>query len=151
MPAYAAPANPARLEISGYMSTNWSNPNQSGEGIVLQVYDNGDHASRTLAFAWFTYDKNGQPFWLYGQTNVPIGATQISAPTYYFQGGKFTPSTAAANVPAKAWGFVTFTFPNCSTMNIAYNSTSNPPTPAPSGQGSANYTRVADVNGLACQ
>jgi hypothetical protein len=133
------------------MSTNWSNPNQSGEGMVLQVYDNGDHSSRTLAFAWFTYDKTGQPFWLYGQTNVPIGATQISAATYYFQGGKFMPATASTTVPAKAWGFVTFTFPNCSTMNIAYNSNSNPPAPAPTGQGSANYTRVADVNGLSCQ
>src|SRR5262249_23047966 len=56
MPAYAPPSNPPNLEISGYMSTNWSNPNQNGEGMVLQVYDNGDHATRTLTFAWFTYD-----------------------------------------------------------------------------------------------
>jgi len=151
VPDYVAPANPPRLEITGYMSTNWSNPNQSGEGIVLQVYDNGDHASRTLAFAWFTYDKSGLPFWLFGQANVPIGANQISAPTYYFQGGTFQPAAVSATVPAKPWGFVTFTFPDCSHMNIAYNSTSNPPTPVPTGQGSTNYTRVANVNGLACE
>lgn len=148
---YAPPASPARLEISGYMSTNWSNPNQSGEGIVLQVYDNGDHQSRTLSFAWFTYDKNGQPFWLFGLTSVPIGQTQITAPTYYLQGGAFNPSAAAGTVPSKGWGFVTFTFPDCGHMNIAYNSSGNPPAPVPSGQGSSLYTRVADVNGLVCQ
>lgn len=151
MPAYTAPTNPAALEISGYMSTNWSNPNQSGEGMVLQVYDNGDRSTRSLAFAWFTYDKNGQPLWLYGQTSLPIGTTQITAPTVYFQGGTFAPSAAAGTVANHGWGFVTFTFPDCGHMNISFNSLSNPPAPVPTGQGSRTFTRVADVNGLVCQ
>jgi len=151
LPAYVAPASPPLLEISGYMSTNWSNPNESGEGIVLQVYDNGDRATRTLAFAWFTYDKNGQPLWLYGQTSLPIGSTQITAPVVYFQGGTFAPSAAAGTVANHGWGFVTFTFPDCGHMNISFNSLSNPPSPVPTGQGSRTFTRVADVNGLVCQ
>jgi hypothetical protein len=151
MPAYAAPTNPDAMEISGYMSTNWSNPNENGEGMVLQVYDDGDHATRTLTFAWFTYDKNGMPLWLYGQTTLPIGAKLITAPTVYFQGGSFAPPSASGTVANHAWGFVTFTFPDCGHMNIAFNSTANPPAPIPSGQGSRVYTRVADVNGLVCQ
>jgi hypothetical protein len=148
VPAYVPPTTAPLMKISGYLSTNWSNPDQSGEGIVLQVYDNGDHATRTLAFAWFTYDDNGLPFWLYGQGSLHIGDTSIATPTIYLSGGTFAGSAGSA--AQNAWGTVTFTFPDCGHMNIVYNGDASA-VHGPTGNTSAQFVRVADVNGLVCQ
>ena len=137
------------LPISGYMSTNWTSPTQGGEGIVMQIYDNGDSLSRTLAFAWFTYDANKRPFWLFGQANVPIGTTQITAQTVYYSNGTFAGSSTTGLTPTSV-GLVTFKFPDCAHMNVAWNIDASTFS-GPKGQGSALYARVADVNGLVCQ
>jgi hypothetical protein len=150
IPAYVPPATAPLLEIGGYVSTNWSNPNQSGEGIVVQVYDNGDHATRTLAFAWFTYDEQGLPFWLFGSGSLNIGATSVTAQTAYLKGGTFSPPAAAAAVPPTLWGSATFTFPDCGHMKVVYNG-SAAAVHGPTGNSTATFTRVADVNGLVCQ
>jgi hypothetical protein len=152
VPAYNASAYTNGLgpiPITGYMSTNWTSTTQGGEGIVLQVYDNGDFATRTLAFAWFTYDANKRAFWLFGQASVPYGQTQITAQTFYFSNGTFN-GTSTGTLPASAVGFVTFKFPDCAHMSIAYNIDASVIS-GPKGQGSATYARVADVNGLVCQ
>jgi hypothetical protein len=155
VPAYSPasfnnyPSSSAPMEISGYMSTNWSSPTQSGEGIVLQVYDNGDQATRTLSFAWFTYDDMGLPFWLYGQGGFNIGATSVTATTVYFKGGSFEGSLSSG-VPHTSWGTVTFSFPDCNDMNIAYSGSAAADN-GPTATGNATYSRVAGVNGLVCQ
>jgi hypothetical protein len=150
MPNYIPSPNPPLLPINGYMSTNWSNPNQSGEGIVLQVYDNGDQATRTLAFAWFTYDNQGFPFWLFGSASLNIGATSVTAQTAYLKGGTFAPPSASPGVPVTLWGTVTFSFPDCGHMHIQYNGDASV-IGGPKGNSSATFSRVADVNGLVCQ
>lgn len=144
---YPSLTNP--MPISGYMSTNWTSPTQGGEGIIMQVYDNGDSLTRTLSFAWFTYDANKRPFWLFGEANVPIGVAQITAQTVYFSNGTFAGSSTVG-LPLTSVGFVTFKFPDCGHMNIAYNIDASA-FQGPKGQGSATYQRVADVNGLVCQ
>jgi hypothetical protein len=150
VPAYVPAATPALMEISGYMTTNWTSQTQGGEGIVMQVYDNADHATRTLAFAWFTYDNLGAPFWLYGEGSLPIGATSVTAQTAYFKGGTFAPAAVSAAVPPTIWGTVTFTFPDCGHMNLVYNGDASA-VHGPKGNSTATYARVADVNGLICQ
>ena len=137
------------MEITGYMSTNWTSPTQGGEGIVMQVYDNNDSATRTLAFAWFTFDANKRPFWLFGQALVPNGTTTISAQTVYYNNGTFGGSSTVG-LPAVGVGVVTFRFPDCGHMNVAYNIDASA-FQGPKGQGSSTYLRVADVNGLVCQ
>ena len=149
LPNYAPLTNPPPLPISGYMSTNWSSSTQGGEGIVMQVYD-VNQTTRVLAFAWFTYDTHGFPFWLFGQANVTIGATSVTAPTAYFNGGTFAPPVASPGVPLTIWGSVTFTFPDCGHMKISYNGDASA-VGGPTGTGNATYVRVADVNGLVCQ
>ena len=150
IPAYVPATTPA-LPISGYLSTNWSNPLQSGEGMVLQVYDNGDKATRTLSFAWFTYDDQNTPFWLYGQAAFNIGATTVTAQTVYLTGGTFAYSgNVVFPVPTTPWGSVTFTFPDCGHMNIAYDGDASA-VHGPTGNSTAQFTRVADVANLGCQ
>ncbi len=150
VPAYVPPTNPA-MPISGYMSTNWSNPNQSGEGMLLQVYDNGDGLTRTLSFAWFTYDDLGSPFWLYGQGSFDIGATTVTAPTVYFEGGTFAPLSPSPAVGYKPWGNITFTFPDCGHMNITYSGDASAVQGPVASGASATFQRVADLNSLTCQ
>ena len=147
LPTYVPLANPPPLPISGYMSTNWSSSTQGAEGIVMQVYD-VNQTTRVLAFAWFTYDNLHLPFWLFGQANVPIGATSVTATTAYFTGGTFAGTTGGGAV--NIWGNVTFTFPDCGHMKIVYNGDASA-VGGPTGSGNATYVRVADVNGLVCQ
>ena len=149
IPAYVPPATPALMEISGYMSTNLTSQTQSGEGIVMQVYE-VNPTTRELAFAWFTYDDLGAPFWLYGEGSLPIGATSVTAQTAYFKGGTFAPAAGSTSVPPTIWGTVTFTFPDCGHMHIAYNGDASA-VHGPKGNSTAIYARVADVNGLVCQ
>lgn len=153
MPTYS-PANYAEaslpLPISGYMSTNWGNPNQSGEGLVLQVYDVGDQASRVLAFAWFTYDDLGLPFWLYGQATFPIGTRTLAVPTVYFSGGYFAPALPSAGIPYTNWGTATLSFPDCGHMTVQFDGDASAVN-GPNGAGTQTFVRAADVNSLVCQ
>lgn len=145
---YAEAALP--LPISGYMSTNWSNPNQSGEGLVVQVYDVGDQANRILTFAWFTYDDVGFPFWLYGQTTFPIGTRTLDVPTAYLQGGFFAPGVLEPAASVTIWGTTRLSFPDCGHMNVQFNGDASA-LQGPTGSGNQTFTRVADVNSLVCQ
>ncbi len=138
------------LPISGYMSTNWSNPNQSGEGLVVQVYDAGDQANRILTFAWFTYDNMGLPFWLYGQATFPIGTRTLAVPTIYLSGGSFAPAILGAGVPYTNWGTATISFPDCGHMNVQFNGSASAVN-GPTGSGNLTFVRTADVNSLVCQ
>jgi hypothetical protein len=119
---------------------------------VMQVYDDRDEAdgsaTYTLAFAWFTYDAAGNPYWIYGQAALAIGQTQVSVPTVYYQGGSFL-GTVTSGVPATSWGVTQFTFSDCNTMNIVYNRNATPQGPA--SHGTATFVRVANVNGIVCQ
>jgi hypothetical protein len=131
------------------MSTNWSSSTQGGEGIVMQVYE-FTATTHALAFAWFTYDDLGLPFWLFGQASFNTGATSVTAQTAYFKGGSFAPPTVSPAVPATIWGNVTFTFPDCGHMKIVYSGDASAVN-GPTGNGTATYVRIADVNGLVCQ
>ena len=153
MPAYN-PASYAEaslpLPISGYMSTTWTNPNQSGEGIFVQVYDAGDQTNRILAFAWFTYDDLGLPFWLYGQATFPIGTRSLDVPTAQFENGSFAAQNPVAGPTPYTWGTVTISFPDCGHMDLQYNGDASA-VGGPTGFGYATFQRVADVNSLVCQ
>jgi hypothetical protein len=155
IPAYVAATSPPPMAISGYMTANWSNPNQSGEGIILQVY-NGSASpiesppTRILSFAWFTYDDSGAPFWLFGSGTFTVGATSVTAQTIYLTGGTFAASSPGPAVNTPSWGSVTFTFPDCAHMNIVYSGDASAVN-GPKGAASATFSRVADVNSLVCQ
>ncbi len=145
---YPSAANP--MEISGYMSTNWFDPAHSGEGILIQVYDNGDQATRTFTAAWYTFDPAGLPFWLFAQGTIAIGATQAAnVATYYSTNGGFAGNFGATST-FTPWGTMTFSFPNCNTMNVSYNGKTDSQTNGPGGQGTLTWTRLANINSLTC-
>jgi hypothetical protein len=156
MPAYNAAQYPdaaLAMRINGYMSTNWANDKQDKDGIIVQVYDGFDFATRIFAFAWFTYDNNHRPFWLFGQGSLPIGARTVTVPVSYFLGGTFVPPTSTATT-TKTWGTATFTFPDCAHMAVQYTGDASadqgPTGTTGTGTSTLTFTRTGYVNGLTC-
>jgi len=148
-PAYPDAFNP--LPIDGYMSTSWYSPDHGGEGMTVQVYDNGpsDTGNRTFAAGWYASDATGRPFWLLAQGTVPVGATSVQTTAYYTNGGGFAGS--AGNATVNTWGTVTFSFQDCNHMHFTYNGQTDAATAGPSGSGSRDWIRVANENGLGCE
>ena len=144
------PAAFADLPIDGYMSSAWYDLAHGGEGLMVQIYDNADHATRTLFAAWYTYDANGIPFWLSVQGVANYGSNTFSnVPVYYYTGGGF-----AGNFPSVTqhnWGTMNISFPDCTTMEFDFNGAADAVAGGPAGSGSRTFHRLADINGLNCE
>lgn len=139
------------IPVTGLLSTNWYDPAQPGEGLVIQIYElPNDPNNLIFAFAWSTFDNTGTPFWLYGQATVPRGSRSITSPMAYLTGGGFAGSGGPVS-PPQIWGTTTFSWPDCNNLNLGF--TANPGLPAgvPSGTGTRQWKRVANVNGLICE
>lgn len=138
------------LPIDGYMSGTWYDPAHGGEGMLVQIIDNGDNATRTFFGAWFTYDDLGVPFWLSVQGTFTNGSTSVNATGYYQTGGgfagNFTPPTTQ-----NTWGTLSFNFTSCTTMNFTFNGSTPTVTFGPDGSGSRVWHRLADTNGMNCE
>jgi hypothetical protein len=147
---YAAASQP--LPISGYLTGAWYDPNHSGEGIQVEVGEQGTPGAandRYIVMAWYTYDASGVPYWLYGEGSFTSGDRQASVTMVYSTGGGFAGSFGSANTPT--WGTVNVQFPDCNTMQFNYQSASGLPTGVPTGNGAKTWTRISQINGLTCQ
>jgi len=152
VPAYTPAqyaANSFTLPISGYMTSNWFDPNHGGEGILTQVFDNNDGATRTFTAAWYTFDKLGLPFWLYAQGTIHIGdRTTGNVDTYYASNGGFAGNFGAGATFTK-WGTINFSFSNCDHMTFVYSGNADAVN-GPTGNGTRTWLRIANVNSLVC-
>lgn len=137
------------LPITGYLTGNWYDEAHSGEGMLIQTFDIGNN-QLLFTFAWFTYDNNGVPFWLFGSTPVARGTRgKITAQTIFNSGGGFA-GNFGASAQSNPWGTVEFTFNNCYEVKFRYNSTHNT-NGVPRGTGEKTWTRPVDTNGLTCE
>jgi hypothetical protein len=136
------------LPISGYMTSNWFDPNHGGEGTLTQIFDNNDGATRTFTSAWYTFDTNGLPFWLYSQGSIKIGdRTTGPVDTFYATNGGFAGNFNSATFTK--WGTITFSFPDCNHMAFTYNGNADA-VQGPTGSGQRTWLRIANVNSIAC-
>ncbi|HET7842564.1 MAG TPA: hypothetical protein VFL14_00315 [Xanthomonadales bacterium] len=149
VPAFQPPASPARLAVSRYATGSWYDPAHPGEGIFLEVGENGD-GSTFVFFSWFTYDSSGAPYWLVGQGTVIEGQPSVVVPVRTFRGGRFAGAFDPAQVQGSAWGEVEFSFPSCTAMTLRYAGTGTTPG-TPSGSGIRQWARLVSVKGLACE
>lgn len=148
---YAAASQP--LPISGYMTGNWYDKAHSGEGIQVEVGElqgSGNNLPRFINIAWYTFDSDGVPYWLFGTGIFNAGATSVPLQLAYSYGGSFAGSGAVAQAP-QLWGTFNVQFPDCNTMQFSYQSAAGLPTGVPTGQGSKTWTRLSQMNGLTCQ
>jgi hypothetical protein len=151
IPAYNAQTHPdanQALAIEGWLGGSWFDSARPGEGIFFEVAEN-PNGSRFVFFAWFTYGGDGRPYWLVGQGDAPATARTVEVATFYFSGGGFA---GAFNPPVtqRPWGTVSFTFPSCSRMNLQFRSTHSE-AGVPSGTGTRVWSRLTNLNGLACE
>jgi len=138
------------LPISGYLSTNWYNPLESGEGMLTQIYDDYNDTTgtkRTFTAAWYTFDPLGLPFWLYAQGSITIGdraANNIQV--FYASNGKFAGS---GNATFTQWGTANFSFPDCDHMVFTYTGNADAVN-GPTGSGTRTWSRLTNINSLVC-
>ena len=152
MPTYAAATHPdgnLAMELTGYVSGSWFDPARSGEGLIVEIGERANGA-RIAAFAWYTYDAQGNPAWIVGNLDIANGLRTVTIPALYVRGGGFAGNFNPANLNAQAWGTVTLSFPNCNALTLGFTSTHSI-AGAPSGTGTRNWVRALGLNGLTCQ
>ena len=153
--AQTYPAAYAPMAINGYLSGAWYDPSAgSREGLVTQVLDNGDGATRTLFATWYTYDQLGLPFWLVAQGSFPIGSTQLTnVQVLYATGSSFAaqPPPPSPAVKANVWGTINVSFSDCQHIKFDFSGNASAVQGGPQGSGTRTWTRLGVINSLACQ
>lgn len=136
------------LMMSGYMSGNWFDPEHSGEGAQVEVGETSSNA-RYMVFAWYTFDSNGMPFWLFGAGPFNAGDRSANIMMAYVTGGGFA-GNFGPNAMSSPWGTVTVQYPDCRTMHFDFQANANLPAYVPHGSGSRTWTRLTSINGFGC-
>ena len=132
------------------MSSAYYDPAHGGEGLVVEIYDNGDNATRTIFASWYTYDTVGLPFWLVAQGSMPLSTNNLAnVPVYYYTGGGFAGDFSSVN--SNNWGTMSFSWPDCNTLNFTFSGATDASIGGPSGSGSRTWKRLSEINGLNCE
>ncbi len=127
------------FEVTSGVSGAWYDPTHDGEGYFLQVLSD----SQAVVF-WFSYDKNGNQFWMIGVGN--IDGSKITFPELLSPyGGKFGPNFDPDDVEFPVWGTLEFDFSTCDSATANYSG------PPEFGSGGLNVTRLTSLWGLDCQ
>lgn len=127
----------------------WFNPDQLGHGISVEVLDD-EHT----VFFWYTYDQDGNPFWLIAQgvnselvlTGLFIPHIRVEAIAYYHEGmiwDEFDPATKIQ----QEWGTIILDFPwwQCDRAHMEWF-----PTMEGFTHGATDLVRLTTLYGLDC-
>lgn len=133
---------PQPITLDGYMSGNWYDTAQSGQGFQL---DFTDQQSILLA-EWFTFAPDGKvPVWIYAQGAYDNTASTVTVPAAIYSGTFFPPNFRSVDVTQTLWGTLTFAFTDCDHGTVTWNSTVSG-----YGSGSMPITRLSGVRGTTC-
>lgn len=141
------------LQISGYMTGNWFDPNHGGEGIQTEIGASGALGTpnnRFITVAWYTFDSTGTPYWLFGQGTFTAGDRAATLLVGYGSNGGFA-GNFGPGATFTAWGTMSVEFPDCNTFSFSYQSKAGLPVGVPQGSGSRTWTRLTQANGLECK
>jgi hypothetical protein len=130
------------LWVGPAFSGTWFAPERSGEGISLQILDNG----AALAL-WFTYPPAGaagQQAWIYAQDGRVEGDRVIFDSAITTRGPRFGPSYNTANLQFIPWGTIELRFSDCNTADVTYAG------PSTWGSGGRRLTRLTSYAELEC-
>jgi|GEM_PF-508368 len=103
------------FNVSAGQSGSWFDPSHDGEGFSLQIL-----SDTQAAVFWFTYDRDGNQFWI-------TGLGEIDGPRITFSdlisphGGKFGPGFNPDDVVRQFWGTLEFEFSGCNTAIANYS------------------------------
>src|SRR5690606_8574026 len=122
---------------------SWYAPERSGEGIVLQVLDDG-----SAVMFWFTYPPEGaggDQAWLVAQDGVIDGDGIHFAEVYHPVGTRFGEDFDTGEVQRLAWGSVSLRFLDCGRAELDYDG------PDGWGSGSRPLVRLTALDQLDCE
>lgn len=132
------PATPA---LDGYMSGNWYNPEQAGQGFQLEFTNQG----QAIAI-WFTYspDGNGQQ-WIYAQGPYNNTRHSLYLTGVLDTGAHFPPAFRSSDVQQAYWGSLTFNLTDCNHGTMSWFAE------MPGyGSGSMPIERLTSIAGTTC-
>ena len=130
---------PLRPAITPGFSGSWYNPNEDGQGFLLEILPD-----RRLTAYWFTYDvSGGKQRWIVGEG--PILGDSAVVDAIMTRGGTFGPRFDPAAVERQPWGTLTFSFANCTQGSVDYAAGNN------FGSGSVQIERLTALAGLECR
>lgn len=121
------------------LSGSFFDPARNGEGLIVEWLTNGD-----VLAVFFTYDTEGNQFWLFGQAAANGKSVTMNAiyPTAFTPWGRsYNPN----DVSLDAWGTFTLSWIDCNTMTFQYSSTVGD-----FGAATRNYTRLSKLAGTDC-
>ena len=118
----------------------WFDPSHSGEGWIVHGL-----ADNRVALTWFTYDDNGEQFWLLGTGTVNETTLTIDELTYT-RGTVFGVGFDPDEVERIPWGSLEFSLTDCRTGSLSYASTL-----PPFGSGTLRPERLAGAAAVSCQ
>ena len=98
---------------------------------------------KSIVATWFTYDL-GRQMWLAGSAPLQDGAESVEVSMEGFGGTDFGVAFVTDEVQREDWGTITFSFPDCATANVNYNSELD------FGQGSISLIRLTNLVGITC-
>ena len=114
------------IELQTGLNGTWHNPQQHGQGLVVQVAPDND----LLFVAWFTYTENSaKQMWLTAQGNLT--SQPVNLTIYNTTGGKFDAADPAPQTVT--WGNGQLQFHDCLNATFTYSGDSD---------GQINLTRI---------
>ena len=135
-------AHGASVTLGGYLSGSWYDPNQSGQGFQLELTAN----NHTMIAIWFVYSPEGSSQnWIYAQGTYDPASSTVTLPAIISSGAKFPPAFKSSDVIRTDWGTLTFTFSDCNTAKVDWNSKL-----AEYGSGSLSILRLTQIDGTVC-
>lgn len=144
--------NPYLFSINPGLNDAWYNPETSGQGFWITVYEDLER----VALAWLTYDTTlpadgsfanlGDPGHRWLTAVGPINGNQAVMAIEITSGGLFDTATAINRTdPLGSDGTITLTFTNCNSGTVEYD------IPSINRQGVVKIQRVAGDNIVVCE
>jgi hypothetical protein len=94
------------FSVNSGISGTWYDQSRDGEGFMIDVAADG-----IVVVSFYTYDSQGNPFYLVGSGLVEGDTFEIAF--YATQGGVFGPDFNPLDIERLPWGAGTFTFSGC--------------------------------------
>ncbi|MBT8038741.1 MAG: hypothetical protein KJN78_00730, partial [Gammaproteobacteria bacterium] len=120
-------------------SGSWYDKSHSGEGIILEVLNDG----RVLT-QWFTYDHSGEQMWIQGVGELEGDILNVKD-LYTATGTTWGSLFDSDDVVRQDWGTLTMEFHDCDNATAMYESTVG------FGSGSFNMIRLTSLLGIPCK
>jgi len=131
--------------INGAISGSWYNPDQNGQGWVIEVGGSTSSGPQFLSY-FYGYDNNGEQLWLISGFAI-IDGTTVTAQVYRTSGigfgGAFDPESF---VLGDVIGSMTFVFETCDSGTVTFTS-ADPDILADFG---TEITRITNIHSLDC-